>query len=103
MSKLKALGSRIIFEFIDTVNAGRFGKVTKSGIIVRSEDNQDQTRARWVKILSTGSQVTSVKEGDIVLLEPLKWTIGLPMGNGKKVWQSDEEFIMAVATDPEMI
>ena len=100
MTKFKPLGARIIFKFVDSTANGKFGKTTQSGIVIQCDDLNQQTTARWGKVVSVGSDVADIVEDDYILIEPPKWTIGIPF-NGEKVWQTDEEFVILVAKSLE--
>lgn len=99
------LGNNFLFSFLSETRRGLFAQKSSGRIIIPNAaptvDEQGQL-ARWVKVESIGSEVTDFKVGDIVLVEPLKWTIGYIFGEDK-YWKSDQTRVMATTDSDESI
>lgn len=95
MSKVRAIGNKVVFKFSDEVQSNRFTNVTESGIVYKNtEDTVNQPR--WGIVLSIGPDVKeNIKVGDEVLIEPLRWTEKLSV-DGASFWATTENDIILV-------
>lgn len=78
MSKVKLSQVRPIREHI-LVSDMNFGEqVSKSGIVIRSDDGKSEgVKPRWCRVRAIGPEQTEVKIGDWLLMEHGRWTRGL--------------------------
>ena len=96
---LKAIGNTFLFRFMNDTYGGKFVERSQGQIILTNQDLSHQANeARWVKVVCVGKEVESVKPGDIVLVEALKWTIEMKF-EGQSYWKSDEQKVIAIADD----
>jgi len=96
---IRPLGRNFLFAFLNDTVEGQFLQKNKGRILLtRPETDKQGTYARWAKVLAVGPDVEDFKNGDIVLIQPGKWTIGFDH-EGVKVWKSDDEWVLATADD----
>jgi hypothetical protein len=97
--KLKILGHKIIFKFVQEVTDGKFKASTDWGFQIKTQ-NDDPKFARWGKVVDFGPEVADIEAGDYVLIEPLMWTTYMEIDDGK-VWGTNRDKIIAVSkTEP---
>ena len=94
--KLKALGNRIIFKFVQNVTDGKFGASTSWGFQIQTQ-NDDPKFARWGEVTHLGPDVEGINVGDYILIEPLMWTNNMELEDGK-VWGTNTEKVIAVTS-----
>ena len=95
--QIKPLNDSVIFEFLDTISSGAFAAKTKSGIILTNKNSDDNAQLpRWGKVFAVGPSVSEVKEGDYILIAPLRWTLGFKL-NDKQLSKTIEKEILMVA------
>ncbi len=100
--KLKPLGIRFTFKFIDKVvrrsdldkTRTQFEETTASGFTISSYD-EGAKMPRWVTVIDCGPDITEFETGDKVLIEPLKWSEAIEFDR-ITFWYSDETVVMAV-------
>jgi len=94
---LEPIRDSIVFAFVDNVRNGRFVEQSESGIYLgRSQDGAaDANSPRWGRVLAKGPDVSAVKLGDRILIEPTQWTFGMEY-DGVKMWRTTEQHIMCV-------
>ena len=99
--KIKALGDSILFEFLDGASTdGMFATKLSKSIVVLRDDMDKQAIPRWGRVLAIGSEVGSeIVIGKYILIDSLKWTVGLPIGEGKKIWKTTYEHVSAVSDE----
>jgi hypothetical protein len=100
--KLRALGDSILFKFLDDSRGGMFATKLSSGIIIQHDDTDSQAVPRWGIVEVVGPDVGSdVYPGLYILIESLKWTIGVRTGDDEssKVWKTTYPYVLAVATE----
>ena len=98
--KLKILGNKIIFKFVQDITDGKFKAETNWGFQIKTQ-NDDPKFARWGKVSHVGPEVHDVKVDDYVLIEPLMWTTYMELDNAK-VWGTNRDKIIAVSkTEPK--
>lgn len=101
---LKAIHNHIIFKFersrVRATGTDRmqFKEETNWGFDLGQADqgfDVASKEAQWGIVIRTGHKVRELKVGDRVLIEPLKWTIGIDV-DGSTYWRTDEDCIMVV-------
>jgi co-chaperonin GroES (HSP10) len=98
MNQFRPINSRLVFEFVDRTQGGNFTNKTSWGFEIQQKTDEIK-RPRWGKVLQVGSDISAVKEGQYVLIEPMMWTLGFEH-EGKSYWTTSEEKVMAVADQP---
>lgn len=90
----------IAFKFLQDVELGKFHTRTESGIIVKEDEDKQMSEPRWGIALSVGDEVTDVKEGDYILITPLRWTTELEIDDySEKFWITDEKEVMLISDE----
>ena len=97
---IKPLGNKINFVFIDDIIGEHFEITTTTGIIIKEAALTTANENRWGKVLAVGNEVNTVKVGDYILIEKLKWTNAVHLPNNEKFWQTDEEQVLAISETP---
>jgi co-chaperonin GroES (HSP10) len=92
---VKTLRNNILFRFKDPVKNGKFVEVTESGFYLGFQAVDSSQKAREAIALVVGPDVTDVKVGDTILIEPLKWTEEVQMG-GERFWLTTESEVIGV-------
>lgn len=99
MIQIETFANHIIFKFTDDILSGRFINSTDSGsIVISSEDTNQSAAARWGVATHVGPEVTEVKIGDYMLLEPGMWTSGFWVGR-ERYWKTDETKVMCLSDE----
>jgi len=97
------LGKDIIFQFVAKRQDRLLVDTTASGILIATANTSDQaTKARWVKVLMIGEDVTDVKVGQYALVEPLMWTPGIMIeqeGVEQSFWRTEQKHLIAVSEE----
>lgn len=99
------IGNAFLFTFLSKTRRGLFAQKNAGRIYIPNAAptvDEQGLLARWVKVEAVGPAVKNFKVGDIVLVEPLKWTIGYIFGEDK-YWKSDETVVMATTDSDESI
>ena len=94
---LELVEDKILFVFDEDIESKRFKTVTSSGIIVqeKAENQLQKPRLGWVKQI--GPDVKDVSKGDLVLIEPLRWTTAIDVEEIEgKFWITDEKSIIGI-------
>jgi len=98
--RIKATGDNIL------CTDGDFGEtVTKAGIIIKSTTgSSDGIVPRWFRVLSVGSDIDFLQEGNWVLVEYNRWTEGLDVEDDRlrereKIWKVDPKACLAVSDE----
>lgn len=101
-TKLRALGSNILFTFLDdTAGAkGRFAERTKGQIIIPVLDSAQHKTDRWGKVVSVGPNVYGVSPGEFILIKALQWTRSGEY-EGQKIWKTNDEQVIVVTDDED--
>lgn len=101
MRKLTALGDKILLVDLETGE-----RKTKAGIIIADDSTvaagERGIRPRWARVMSVGPDQKDVKEGQWVLMEHGRWTLGqtLDLGDGEfKFWMADTNGVMLVSDE----
>jgi len=95
---LELVGKKIAFEFLEDQSSNGFSNRTRGGIYYREETENQLDKGRWGRVLLIGPDVKEVSCGDYVLVEPLRWTTGLTVGESEeKFWMTEEKDIMAIS------
>lgn len=82
-------------------------KTTKSGIIIMDDSTvaagERGIRPRWARVYAVGPEQKDVKQGEWILLEHGRWTLGQDLteenGETTRIWLADHEAILAVAEE----
>jgi len=104
---LRPLASNILFVFLDreskTNGVAHLTKQTKSGIIIHGINNEEQSNTpRWAKVVAVGPDCLDVKNGDYILIDALRWTMGMEF-EGHKIWKTAEKEVILIADEaPEL-
>lgn len=96
--KIIPIRNNILFEFLDETRAsdGKFTERTRGSIFIGTVQNNQSSKPRWGKVLSVGPDVYGVEEGDFILIEPGKWTIGTEV-DGQKMWKTDDQCVICTS------
>lgn len=100
--KLRALGDSILFAFLDEARNGMFAPKLSDTILVTTPQTDLQNMPRWGIVLSVGPDVgEEIQEGKYILIDALKWTIGvtMPESNGEKVWKTTYPNVSAISDE----
>lgn len=98
LSELKPIRNQIVFEFIEETRNGQFDLVTPSGVMIRQTSEKQIDYCRWGRILAIGPEVNELEEGQIVLIEKLRWTSRFRITD-KKYWITTDEEVLAIWGD----
>lgn len=99
LSKLRPIRNNIVIVDMD------FGEqVTKSGIVLQSDDGKSEgVKSRWGRVYSVGPEQIDVKAGEWILLEHGRWSRGFTVldddGNDIVIRRADPNGILAVADE----
>lgn len=105
--KLKPIHDKVIVTELE-----RGEKKTKAGIIVLDDSTvaagDRGIRPRWARVYAVGPEQKDVKEGDWILLEHGRWSLGqdLSVEDGEKpirIWLADHESILGVSEENPLI
>lgn len=102
LSELEPIRNQIIFEFIEEARHGQFNSETSGGILIRETSDKQVDYCRWGRVLATGPNVTEFEEGQLVLIDKLRWTSGFKVTD-KTYWVTTDEEILAVWDDPNTL
>ncbi len=96
--KIRAIKDWVIVSDMD------FGDmVTKSGIIVKSDDGKAHgIKPRWGQVYCVGPEQHDVKVGDWILIEHGRWTRAMHINDGErelKIHRVDTPAILAVSNE----
>ena len=99
--KIKAVGDKVLASMIDSPDGY---KATKSGILIDDKDaTENAVRPRWFKIYAMGPKAdNAINVGQYVYVAHGRWSNGIKMSNGEKVYQLDNEEILAVSDEDPM-
>lgn len=96
---LKPVGKSILFVFYDeTVGGWFYDKSPIAGLYIPKSVESNATQCRWAKVVAVGKKVENIKPQMNILIEPMKWTVGMEH-DGVKVWRTVEECIVAIDED----
>lgn len=96
---LKPLHNHFLFQFVNDTTTGMISSRNRGQIIIANPEMMEQGKyARWAKVLAIGDDVKDFGVGDIVLIEPGKWTIGFPHG-AERYWKSDDRWVLAIGDE----
>lgn len=98
--KLRALHDSVVFQFIDELatknGVPQFLDKTDWGFIIGANIDNGLNKPRLVNVIAVGPDVDEeIKPGMRVLVEPLKWTTGVPF-EGQLYWRTINEHILAI-------
>ena len=96
--KIRALGDSILFEFVDESRHGMFAPKLSDTILVTTPTIDKQDDARWGIVVAAGPEVgEEIEIGKFILIDSLKWTTGVNVGDGKKVWKTTYPHVSAIS------
>lgn len=96
--KLRALGDSILFAFVDESRGGMFAPKLSDTILVTTPTIDKQDDARWGVVVAVGPEVgEEIQEGKFILIDSLKWTTGVTMPGGAKVWKTTYPNVSAIS------
>lgn len=96
---IRAPHDRILFKFTDETVNGNFKNTTDWGFTFQVQTDEIK-HARWGEVTHVGSDVTEVKVGQYILIEPLGWTLGFDMGSADTAyWATNATKVWAVADE----
>lgn len=99
-NKIELLEDKIAFLFLENIANKTFKSVTKSGIILSEKAENQVGKARWGRVEAVGPNVRDAKEGDFILMEPLRWTTGLEIDSDTaEFWITDEKSVLAISKE----
>lgn len=97
MSKVQAIGDKILAEMIDKPENL---KKTKSGIFISEKDGTaDAIKPRWFKIHAVGPEVDFVTEGQYVFVEHGRWSAGMKVDDETKLYLLDNKDLWLVSDE----
>lgn len=99
LHKLKALNSRIIFQFLDEVQGNKFNEYAREGLLLVKHRHNQLNKPRWAKVISVGKEVKNVKSGHYIFIENLGWTLRSEI-NGELFWNTMESKVLLVTEEP---
>jgi co-chaperonin GroES (HSP10) len=101
--KLKPLNDSIIFEFLDEIRDGHFVTKTSFGLVLPTKNvDLNSNLPRWGKVHEVGPDVKEVNVGDLILVEPLRWTDSFKFED-KRYCKTIEKEVMCIAEDVDDI
>lgn len=93
---LRPLGKSIIFVFEGVDMTGnKFQETTKSGILIVDTYDHTIKEPRWGTVVSVGKDVEDVEPGQVILIEPLRWTEGFDV-DGIHAWMTTEKDVIGI-------
>lgn len=92
---LRCPKQRIIFQFLDGSESGRFVPKTEWGFEVKRQEENIKI-PRWAEVKVVGRTVKAVKPGDYILIEPMMWSSPFTH-DFEKYWVTDEVKVMATS------
>lgn len=95
---IKPLGKRIVFKFNESVRNGMFSDSTQSGIYLGARADHSAHKPRFGIVEFIGDEVTSVRPGDTVLIDALRWSEGITY-NDTKHWLTTEDELLGIWKD----
>lgn len=99
--KIKAVGDRVLASMIDSPDGY---KATSSGILIDDKDaSANAIRPRWFKVYALGPKADdAISVGQYVYVAHGRWSNGIKMSTGEKIYQLDNEEILAVSDENPM-
>ena len=100
MSEVQAINNQIVFKFVEDTTKGQFNSKTAGGILLVEHGHNQVENARWATVVAVGPDAEGLDEGEIVLIENLRWTSEFIV-SGESYWVSDDKSILAKWDDSE--
>ena len=94
-TNLRCPKKRILFQFIDSARDGSFNNKTDWGFEIKKPTDDIKT-PRWAEVQVVGKDVTAVKPGQFILIEPMMWTLSFTH-EGSKYWATAEDKLIAMS------
>ena len=95
---MNAILNSIIFKFVQDVTNTNFSNKLDWGFELKVQ-TEDSSQPRWGKVICVGPDVKNVKANDYILIEPLMWTNYVDVGDGNKVWKTNENKVMVSTSE----
>lgn len=96
--KIKALGDSVLFQFLSESRNGMFVPKLSQTIMIAGAGIDHQDGPRWGKVVFVGPEVDSeIQVGKFILIDALKWTPGVDIGDNQKIWKTASEHVLAVS------
>lgn len=95
---IKPVLNHIIFKFKEETSNGMFVETTEWGFVTGMNSDKSCQNPRLAQVVACGPDVVEVKEGDMILIEPLKWTNALTYENST-MWRTDESCVIGIMSD----
>ena len=97
--EINAIGDKVLAWMIDAPD-GEFKKATKSGILIAEKDMSEAAiRPRWFKVHAVGPKMKFVSVDDYVLVAHGRWSNGIKLTDGKKIYQLDNDELLVVSDE----
>jgi len=96
--ELEPIANHILFQFVEETfksQKGAFQNKTDWGFEVKVNIDDTTKSPRWVKIIGLGPDVKDLHIGQVVLVEPLKWTRQSEY-KGIEFARTDDRYILAI-------
>lgn len=87
---------KIAFHFEEETVNGGFVSKTDFGLYIQEDHSKQVGQARWGKVIKVGPDCTEVKVGDTILIEPVMWTNGVSLDEGKEFWVTRESNVIGL-------
>lgn len=97
MANLRCPKQRILFQFAEATASGAFKNKTDWGFEIRNPV-EDVKVPRWALVKVVGKDVTLVKPGQYILIEPMMWTLSFTY-EGEKYWATAQHKLIAVSDE----
>lgn len=95
---LSPSGSYILFTFTNDLWNGTVSNTTKWGFEYQVSTAGVEQPARWGLVHAVGEDVTKVKPGQYIYIEPLMWT-EYQVYNDRKIWWTSELKVLGVSDE----
>jgi hypothetical protein len=93
--KLRCPKRRILFQFVESTRGGSFNNNTDWGFEIK-KPTEDVKAPRWAEAKVIGKDVTTVKTGQYIFIEPMMWTLSFEF-EGEKYWATAEDKVIGIS------
>lgn len=97
--EIEPVHNQILFRFVDDTTRGHFNEKTKGGVLVVEDSSKQVDYSRWGTVIAIGPDVKDIFEGEVVLINSLKWTNSFRMTD-TNYWITAETEVIAKWGDP---
>lgn len=97
IATLQVSDNGFLFRFEDNANKGLF-RETYGVLEVVSNTDMSANSPRWAIVEKVGPAVKDpgLVPGARVLIDALRWSLTIKLGDGSSVWKSDESNVLAI-------